>query len=267
MSRFGILAYGILSYLVFLAVVLYAIGFIGGFVTPTQLDGSPNLPLSQAVLIDLGLLAAFAIQHSVMARPDFKRWWTRVVPESAERSTYVLISSLVLMALFACWEPIGGVVWHASEGAVRTAAIALYAFGWLLLLYTTFLVDHLELFGLAQVWRNFRGSPDQPPRFHTPSLHRLVRQPLYTGWLLVFWVTPTMTVAHFVLAGLTTAHILVAIQLAEREAVSTFGADSLSHRRRTVRLTRRRSHVMGRGPNQPVVGALLDSVREPSKDA
>jgi methanethiol S-methyltransferase len=233
MARFGILAYGAFSYLVFFAVFLYAIGFIGGFGTPTTLDGVPDRPLSEALLIDLGLLAAFAIQHSVMARPAFKRWWTRIVPESAERSTYVLFSSLALVALFVHWEPIGGVVWQASEGVVRTAVFGVYAFGWLLLLYTTFLIDHFDLFGLAQVWRNFRGSQYQPPRFHTPSLYRVVRHPLYIGWLVIFWAAPTMTVAHFVFAGMTTAYILIAIQLEERDLVNAFGPDYVSYRKNT----------------------------------
>jgi len=240
MPRFGILVYGLFSYLVFFAVFLYAIGFIGGpvggFATPTMLDAAPDRPLAQALLIDLGLLAAFALQHSIMARPAFKRWWTRIVPESAERSTYVLFSSLALVALFVYWEPIGGVLWQASDGAVRNAVLGLYAFGWLLLLYTTFLIDHFDLFGLAQVWRNFRGSHYRPPQFHTPSLYRVVRHPLYIGWLMIFWAAPTMTVAHLVFAVMTTAYILIAIQLEERDLVSTFGADYVSYRRRTPML-------------------------------
>jgi methanethiol S-methyltransferase len=233
MSRFAMLIYGLLSYLVFFAVFLYAIGFIAGFGTPTTLDGTPHRPLVEALLIDLGLLAAFAVQHSVMARPAFKRWWTRIIPEAAERSTYVLLSSLALMAMFVHWEPIGGVLWQVPEGAGRNAVFGVYAFGWLLLLYTTFLIDHFDLFGLAQVWRNFRGSQYRPPQFHTPSLYRVVRHPLYIGWLVIFWAAPTMTVAHLVFAVMTTAYILIAIQFEERDLVSAFGADYVSYRRRT----------------------------------
>jgi len=236
MARVGIFIYGLLSYPVFLAVFVYAIGFIGGFLTPTTLDAAADRPLAEALAIDLGLLAAFAIQHSVMARPAFKRWWTRVVPEAAERSTYVLASSLALVALFIYWEPIGGLIWSVPEGTARTAVIALYAFGWMLLLYTTFLIDHFDLFGLAQVWRNLVGKNYRPPQFRTPSLYRLVRHPLYIGWLIIFWAAPTMTVAHLLFAVMTTAYILIAIQLEERDLVDAFGTDYVAYRRHTPML-------------------------------
>ena len=191
----------------------------------------------------LGLLGLFAIQHSVMARPAFKRWWTRLVPEAVERSTYVLLSSLALVALFAWWQPIGGTIWNAT-GAARTAVIALYLLGWALLLYTTFLIDHFDLFGLKQVWRRLTGAPYQPPQFYTPSLYRIVRHPLYIGWLTIFWAAPTMTLAHLVFALATTAYILIAIQLEERDLVDAFGERYVTYRRDTPmlipRLRRRR---------------------------
>jgi protein-S-isoprenylcysteine O-methyltransferase Ste14 len=233
MSRVGIFIYGLLSYIVFLGVFVYAIGFIGGFLTPTLLDGVPKRPLIEALAIDLGLLAAFALQHSIMARPAFKRWWTRIVPEAAERSTYVLASSLALVALFLYWEPIGGIVWSISDGTARTAVIGLYGFGWLLLLYTTFLIDHFDLFGLAQVWRRLTGKTYRPPQFKTPSLYRLVRHPLYIGWLIIFWAAPTMTVAHLVFAVMTTAYILIAIRFEERDLIDAFGSEYVSYRKRT----------------------------------
>ncbi len=239
MSRIGIFVYGILSYAVFLGVFVYAIGFIGGFLTPTMLDGAPGRPLAAALAIDLGLLAAFAVQHSGMARPAFKRWWTRIVPEAAERSTYVLVSSLALVALFVQWQPIGGVVWSVPDGLERNGVIGLYLFGWLLLLYTTFLIDHFDLFGLAQVWRRLTGKAYRPPQFHTPSLYRLVRHPLYIGWLIIFWAAPVMTVAHLIFALMTTAYILIAIQLEERDLVSAFGADYVAYRRSTPMLVPR----------------------------
>jgi protein-S-isoprenylcysteine O-methyltransferase Ste14 len=239
MSRIGIFVYGLVCYALFLGVFVYAIGFIGGFLTPTLLDGAPDRPLAQALTIDLGLLALFAVQHSVMARPAFKRWWTRIVPEAAERSTYVLASSLALVALFVYWEPIGGVVWDVPEGAARASVIGLYAFGWLLLLYTTFLIDHFDLFGLAQVWRRLVGKTYRPPQFRTPSLYRLVRHPLYIGWLIIFWAAPTMTAAHLVFAVMTTAYILIAIQLEERDLVSAFGNDYVAYKRRTPMLVPR----------------------------
>ncbi len=233
MSRIGIFIYGLLCYAVFLGVFVYAVGFIGGFLTPTLLDDAPNRPLGQALAIDLGLLALFAIQHSVMARPAFKRWWTRIVPEAAERSTYVLASSLVLVALFVHWEPIGGVVWSVPVGTAHTSVIGLYVFGWLLLLYTTFLIDHFDLFGLAQVWRRLTRQSYRPPQFHTPSLYKLVRHPLYIGWLIIFWAAPVMTVAHLVFAVMTTGYILIAIRLEERDLVEAFGDDYVAYRRRT----------------------------------
>lgn len=231
--------YGIASYGVFLGVFLYGIGFIGGFFTPTRLDGAPDRPVLEALGIDLALLGLFAVQHSLMARPAFKRWWTRFVPEPVERSTYVLLSSLALIALFIFWEPIGGVVWSAPTGAARNAVIAVYLFGWALLLYSTFLIDHFDLFGLKQVWRRLKGDAYRAPQFYTPGLYRLVRHPLYVGWLTIFWAAPTMTVAHLVFALATTAYILIAIQLEERDLVSAFGERYVDYRRSTPMLVPR----------------------------
>jgi methanethiol S-methyltransferase len=233
MSRIGIFLYGIVSYLIFFAVFLYGIGFIGGFVTPTTLDSAPTVPLGTALLVDLGLLGAFAVQHSGMARPAFKNWWTRIVPEAAERSTYVLLSSLALMALYIFWQPIGGVVWVATQGIARSCVIALYLFGWALLLYTTFLIDHFDLFGLKQVWRRLGERSYRAPVFRTPSLYKLVRHPLYIGWLTIFWAAPTMTVAHLVFAVVTTAYILIAIRWEEHDLESAFGEAYVEYKSRT----------------------------------
>lgn len=235
-SGTGAFIYGLVSYGLFLGVFLYAIGFIGGFFTPTTLDGTPDRPVLEALGIDLALLGLFAVQHSVMARPAFKRWWTRFVPEAIERSTYVLLSSLALVALFWLWEPIGGVVWSASDGLARNVVIGIYLFGWALLLYSTFLIDHFDLFGLKQVWRRLKGDPYVPPQFYTPGLYRLVRHPLYVGWLTIFWAAPTMTMAHLVFALATTAYILIAIQLEERDLVDAFGERYVSYRRSTPML-------------------------------
>lgn len=236
MSRIAIFAYGVLSYLVFFAVFLYGIGFIGGFLTPTSLDAVPTSSLGHALTVDLALLAAFAVQHSGMARPAFKAWWKRYVPEAAERSTYVLLSSLALAALYVYWEPIGGVIWNAQDGVVRNGVIGLYLFGWLLLLYTTFLIDHFDLFGLKQVWRRLANKTYRAPVFRTPSLYKLVRHPLYIGWLTIFWAAPTMTVSHLIFALATTAYILIAIGLEERDLVSAFGTTYLDYRARTPML-------------------------------
>lgn len=249
MSRIVTLIYGVLCYAIFLAVFVYAIGFVAGFGTPTSLDATPDRPLIEALAIDLGLLAAFAVQHSGMARPAFKRWWTRIVPEPVERSTYVLVSSLAMGALFVLWSPIGGVMWEA-QGPARVAVLVLYGFGWVLLLYSTFLIDHFDLFGLRQVWRRLKGDAYVPPKFYTPSLYKLVRHPLYVGWLVIFWATPTMTVAHLVFAVMTTAYILIAIQLEERDLIDAFGETYVAYRRRTPmlvpRLTRPRALATSR---------------------
>src|ERR1700685_2618878 len=223
MSRIGIFAYGALSSLVFFPVFLYGIGFIGGFLTPTSLDGVPTSSLGHALTVDLSLLAAFAVQHSGMARPAFKRWWKQYVPEAAERSTYVLVSSLALVALYVFWQPIGGVVWSVPDGLARSSVIALYLLGLLLLLYTTFLINHSDLFGLKQVSRRLFKKTYRAPVFRTPSLYKLVRHPLYIGWLTIFWAAPTMTVAHLIFALATTAYILIAIRFEERGLVSAFG--------------------------------------------
>jgi protein-S-isoprenylcysteine O-methyltransferase Ste14 len=233
MSRIVIFVYGIVSYAIALAVFVYGVGFIGGFITPTTLDGAPSVPLGQALLIDVGLLLAFAVQHSGMARPAFKTWWKRIVPEAAERSTYVLVSSLAMVALFLYWQPIGGVVWSAPAGLARSSIIGLYLFGWVLLLYTTFLIDHFDLFGLKQVWRRLGERPYRAPVFRTPSLYKLVRHPLYIGWLTIFWAAPTMTVAHLVFAVVTTAYILIAIRWEEHDLESAFGEVYVEYKSRT----------------------------------
>lgn len=234
--RFGLLAYGLLCYAIFFATFLYAIGFVGGFLVPTTLDAPASTPLGRALLINLGLLAAFALQHSVMARPAFKNWWTRWVPVAAERSTYVLASSVLLIALFAFWQPMGGVVWHVDHPLGRAALHAGFGFGWLLVLVSTFLINHFDLFGLRQVWKYFRGVDYRPLRFSTPGFYRFVRHPLYVGWFFSFWCTPHMTIAHLVFAVMTTAYILVAIRLEERDLRTFHGDDYVEYQQRVPML-------------------------------
>ena len=217
MGRILTLAYGGLSYVVFFLTFLYAIGFIGNVVVPKSLDSGATDPWLTALAIDLGLLSLFAVQHSVMARQGFKRLLTRVVPAAAERSTYVLASSLALIFLFWQWRPLGGTVWDVQNAVGRAALYGGFAFGWLLVLITTFVINHFDLFGLRQSWRAFRGQPQAELRFVTPVLYRIVRHPLYVGWFFAFWSTPTMTATHLLFAVITTAYILVAIQLEERD--------------------------------------------------
>jgi protein-S-isoprenylcysteine O-methyltransferase Ste14 len=255
MSRIAIFFFGIMSYGVALAVFVYGMGFIGGFVTPTTLDAVPRMPLVPALLTDVGLLLGFAVQHSGMARPAFKQWWQRIIPEAAERSTYVLVSSLAMVALFLYWQPIGGVVWRAPAGLLRASITALYLFGWMLLLYTTFLIDHFDLFGLKQVWRRLGRRAYRAPVFRTPSLYKLVRHPLYIGWLTIFWAAPTMTIAHLIFALSTTAYILIAIRWEENDLESAFGEVYADYKRRTPMLVpslhTRSSRTLGlsRGPH------------------
>ena len=233
MQRIVVFVYGVLSYACFFVTFLYAVGFVGGFGVPRSIDSVAEGPVTTAVLVDVLLLAVFALQHSVMARPAFKRWWTRIVPEPAERSTYVLASSLALLLLFWQWRPIGGVVWQVENPVVVAALYGLFAFGWLTVLVTTFLINHFDLFGLRQVWFYLRGEPYRPLGFVTPGPYRHVRHPLYVGWLFAFWATPTMTAAHLLFAIMTTAYILIAIQLEERDLGDVFG-DRYSQYRRSV---------------------------------
>jgi protein-S-isoprenylcysteine O-methyltransferase Ste14 len=247
MQRIGVFAYGIVAYVCFLVSFLYAIAWVGDLVAQRTIDSAPTGALGPAVVIDLLLLALFAVQHSVMARPGFKRWWTQFVPEPAERSTYVLLSSLALLLLFWQWRPIGGVVWNVENDVGRALLYASFATGWLTVLVTTFLINHFDLFGLRQVWFHLRGEPYRPLGFVTPGPYRYVRHPLYVGWLLAFWSTPTMTAAHLLFALATTAYILIAIRFEERDLNAAHGPAYADYRRSVPMLV---PHLGSR----PVVG-------------
>lgn len=220
MKRLGIFVYGVVCYAIFFITFLYAIGFLGNFWVPESIDSVREVPFGKALAINVGLLALFALQHSIMARPAFKRWWTRFIPESAERSTYVLFSSLAMIVLFAWWQPMGGVIWSVHSPIARTIIHAAFGFGWALLLFSTFLINHFDLFGLRQAWLVLVGKPYTSLQFGAPLLYRYVRHPLYVGWLFTFWAAPTMTVAHLVFALATTAYILIGIQFEERDLVA-----------------------------------------------
>jgi protein-S-isoprenylcysteine O-methyltransferase Ste14 len=235
-KRSMIFLYGLICYAVFFATYLYAIGFVSNVFVPRSIDSPATDDFAASVIIDLALLLAFAVQHSVMARRGFKRWFTRYVPESAERSTYVLASSLALIVLFAFWRPLGGVIWSVHEPPLVVALYCLCAFGWLLVLVSTFLINHFDLFGLRQVWMYVTARDYRPVAFRTPGPYRLVRHPLYVGWLFAFWATPDMTLTHFVFALATGGYILAAIQLEERDLVRHLGTQYSDYRKRVPML-------------------------------
>ena len=236
MKRTAFLIYGAICYAIFFGVFLYNAAFLANVVVPKTIDsGTPGLPL-EALLINLGLLSVFAVQHTGMARPAFKRWLTQVVAEPIERATYVLASSLVFIAFFYLWRPMPEVIFQAESEAVRAALMALLGVGVLTVLYSTFLIDHFDLFGLRQVVLYFRGRPYEYKRFSNPSLYRFVRHPLYIGWFITFWATPDMTQGHLLLAIVTTVYILIAIQIEERDLISFFGDEYREYCKRTPML-------------------------------
>ena len=217
--------YGIFAYLVFFATFLYAIGFVSGLMVPKTIDSGAVGPMPEAIIVDLVLMSVFAIQHSVMARRQFKQWWTRLVPKPVERSTYVLFSSLALVLLFWQWRPIPAVVWEITNPAIAMVILGLSLIGWLIVLTSTFLINHFELFGLHQVTSNLTGHPMPEPRFRTPLYYKFVRHPIYLGFIIAFWAAAVMTTGHLLFAAVTTAYIFVGIFLEERDLVDLFGDD------------------------------------------
>ncbi len=234
-KRSTVFLYGVACYAIFFATFLYAIGFIGNLWVPRSIDSPSEGSIVANLAIDLLLLLIFSLQHSVMARPAFKRWWTRFIPEPAERSTYVLASSLALILLFVLWRPLGGAIWSV-DGMAANVLYGIYAFGWLLLLASTFAVDHFDLFGLRQIWLYLRDKPYTDIKFKTLGPYRLVRHPIYVGWLLIFWATPTMTVTHLFFAVATTAYILIAIRFEEKDLIDHLGDDYRRYRERVPAL-------------------------------
>jgi protein-S-isoprenylcysteine O-methyltransferase Ste14 len=224
-GRFIAFFYGLASYVVFFVTFLYAIGFVSGFVVPKTIDTGTVVPMAEALIVNLLLMSVFAIQHSVMARKQFKQWWTQFVPKSVERSTYVLLASLALLLLFWQWRPIPAVVWQIDNPQIAMATIGLSFAGWLIVLTSTFLINHFELFGLHQVANNLAGHPMPAPRFRTPFCYQFVRHPIYLGFIIAFWAAPTMTVGHLLFAAVTTGYIVVGILLEERDLIDLFGDD------------------------------------------
>ncbi len=215
--------YGLIAYAVFFGSFLYAIGFVEDLVVPTMVDAGIAAPTMTAVVINLVLMAVFALQHSIMARKQFKRWWTQFVPASVERATYVLLASLALALMLWQWRPIPAVVWHVANPRVAMSLTVLSFVGWLIVLTSTFLINHFELFGLHQVANNLSGKPMPPLRFREPLYYRFVRHPIYLGFIIAFWAAPTMTAGHLLFAAVTTVYILIGIQLEERDLIDVFG--------------------------------------------
>ena len=236
MGRFIAFAYGLLTYVIFFVTFVYAIGFVTGLVVPKTIDTGMVVPLSEAIIVNLVLMSVFAIQHSVMARQGFKQWWTKFVPKSVERSTYVLFASLALILLFWQWRPIPTIVWSIANPNIAMAVLGLSIVGFLLVLSSTFLINHFELFGLHQVVNNLARREMPAPRFYTPLFYKFVRHPLYLGFIIAFWAAPTMTVGHLLFAAVTTAYILVAIVFEERDLVNLFGEEYRKYRSRVPML-------------------------------
>ncbi len=223
LARIATFLYGLVCYLIFFVTFLYAIGFVGNLVVPKSIDSGPAVPLVEALLIDTLLLSLFAIQHSVMARQWFKRAWTKIIAQPIERSTYVLLASLVLSLLFWQWRPMREVIWDVRNPTGRIVLQGLFWMGWGGVLFSTYLVDHFSLFGLKQVYSYLKGLPDEPTPFKTPVLYKVVRHPLYLGFIVAFWSTPRMTLGHLFFAAVCTAYIVLAIQFEERDLMEFYG--------------------------------------------
>jgi methanethiol S-methyltransferase len=234
-ARLLILFYAIVCYAVFLVSFLWALGFVGNYVVPKSIDVGGRANLSEAIVVDLLLLGLFAIQHSIMARPAFKQWWTKVIPVACERSTYVLLSSLILLLLFWQWRPIPTPVWQV-EGIAAWSLIGLSWLGWVIVLASTFMIDHFDLSGLRQAFFALRGAELPGQSFRTPLLYRIVRHPLMLGFLLAFWATPVMSAGHLLFAIVTTAYILIGLQFEERDLIAVFGETYQQYRRRVPML-------------------------------
>jgi protein-S-isoprenylcysteine O-methyltransferase Ste14 len=236
MGKIIAFCYGLAAYLVFFFTFLYAIGFVTGLGVPKTIDTGTIVPLGEALVVNVLLMSLFAVQHSVMARPQFKEWWTQFVPATVERSTYVLLASCALILLFWQWRPIPTVVWEVADPKLAMTIIGVSLVGWLLVLASTFMINHFELFGVHQVVNNLSGRPVVAPHFKTPALYKLVRHPIYLGFIIAFWAAPVMTVGHLLFAAVTTAYIFVGIALEERDLVKLFGDEYIRYRQRVSML-------------------------------
>jgi protein-S-isoprenylcysteine O-methyltransferase Ste14 len=255
MKRIAFFIYGTLCYLFFLGIFLYAVGFLGNFGVSNTIDGQPQVSIWQALAINILLLGIFGVQHSVMARQGFKRWWTQYIPTPIERSTYVLCTNIALALLFYAWQPMGGEIWQVQHPIGQAMLYGVFALGWGLVFMATLMINHFDLFGMRQVWLYLQNQAYTPLPFKTPALYRHVRHPLYVGWLLVFWATPTMTSAHLVFAVTTTIYILMAIQWEEKDLVAIHGQAYEDYQQRVPMLIPRfsKGNPMGENPTAPTL--------------
>lgn len=262
MSRFLILLYGVVSYIVFLLSFVYAIGFVGDFLVPKTINSGSAAPLGEALFINLGLLMLFVVQHTIMARPGFKRVFTRIIPKAAERSTFVLLSSLILLLIFWQWRPLPTPVWTVESEAVRMVVWAIFGFGWFMVLTSTFIINHFDLFGLRQVWLHFTKQEYTPPDFQVTWYYRFVRHPLMLGFVIAFWATPAMTTGHLVFAIATTGYMLMGMWFEERDLIAYHGRHYLEYRKRVAALV---PFVKGVDKKQEPIPGSATTVEEVAK--
>jgi protein-S-isoprenylcysteine O-methyltransferase Ste14 len=264
MAGFVMGVYGAFTYLFFFATFLYAVAFVDDLpFAPKTLDSGPASPLLPTLVVDSALLGLFAVQHSVMARPAFKRWWTKIVAPPIERSTFVLFASAALVVMYVFWRPLPQTIWSVAPGPLATGLLALSLVGWGIVLISTFLISHFELFGLVQVYNRMRRAPQSMPEFRTPAFYKVVRHPIYAGFIIAFWATPTMTFGHLVFAVGTLGYILIAIQLEEHDLIGVFG-DSYRTYRRQVGMLLPKIGVSSRHSNDGQ--ALGTLTRKPTPD-